>query len=154
MVKLHSPLDQVDTTYPLYGIGSRTVDKNGNEYIYLPGTTSVAAYDFVTYKTASGLSYGSVTRMVKGTAGQVAIAQGAATGPKYGWFQIYGVGWGNCGAVTSSGSPLYASGTTATVTTTVASTQLIYGTLCVGSGISGGTAKIFLNYPFFPTQTL
>jgi hypothetical protein len=154
MVKLHSPLDQVDSS-ALYTVGSRTVDKNGSEYIYLPGQTSVAKYDWVIYKTAgAGLSYGSVTRLLKAYAGNVAIAQAAVVGPKYGWFQIYGIGWGNVGDTFSAGSPIYSCGTTATVSTTYVASCAIYNAIGLQTGASGGTGMVLLNYPMVFGQVI
>jgi hypothetical protein len=151
MIKIISPLDQVDNS-ATFTVGTRVVNKEGNEYIYLPGTTSVAQYDWVAIRTAAGpgLSYGSVTRLVyeaAGTDGMVGIAQGAIVSNKYGWFLIKGTGWGNCGDTCSSGSPIYASGTTANVTTTVTTNSLVYGAICVQDGASGGTVKVSINHP-------
>jgi hypothetical protein len=154
-VKLIYPLDQADTLITEYEVGSRTITKDGNEYIYLPGIVSCAKYDWVVYKTTgTGLSYGSVTRMVNGTAGMVGIAQAAITGPKYGWFLIKGVGWGNAGEAFSSGSPLYSSGTTATVGTTFVASTAVYGAIGLGTSVSQGTAKVLLNYPMLYAQVL
>ena len=150
MVKITTPIDQVDSTAQ-FTVGTRTQTKDGNEYIYLPGTTSVAQYDWVTIHTASALSYGSVTRMGQLNAGPVAIAQAAITGPNYGWFQVKGVGWGNAGEPVSAGSALYASGTTGYVGTTVASNHLIYRATAIGDGqcvlTAAGTCKVLINHP-------
>ena len=150
MVKIITPIDQVDSTAQ-FTPGTRADTTDDNEYIYLPGTTSVAQYDFVNIRTASALSYGSVTRMVYTNAGPVAIAQAAITANSFGWFLIKGVGWGLAGEVAANGSILYASGTTGYVGTTVAANYGIYGALCVGAGqcvlTAAGTCKVLLNYP-------
>jgi len=154
MVKLITPLDQIDS-YANYTPGSRTVTKDGNEYIYLPGVGFLTQYDFISYQTSDGLSYGSVKRLAintggTATVGDVAIAQAAIVAPKYGWFLIKGVGWGNAGEVVASGSPLYVSvGTVAKVGTTVTSPHIIYGSVALGAGISAGTCKVLLNYPYY-----
>jgi len=150
MIKLVYPLSSVDS-YAHYTVGTRVSDKSGNEYIYLPGTTSVAQYDWVTFTSATG----SVTRLVANAKGQVGIAQAAITGPNYGWFQIKGVGSGNTGGAwtSSTGSAVYACGTTATVMTTIVSGDLIAGACIIDSAASGSTGTISLNYPFC-TDTL
>ena len=155
MVKLHSPITQVDTTLPQYTVGSRTIDKDGNEYIYLPGIVSCIAYSVVTFITASGLSYGSVTLLATtGAVGPVGIAQGAITGPKYGWFQRKGVGWAASGGSITSGMQLYSSGTAGYAGGSVTSGDLIAGAFAVGtSSGSDGTVKVFLDNPFC-TDTL
>jgi hypothetical protein len=45
MLKLVTPLDQVDSDIPTYQVGTRTVTRDGNEYVYLPGVASVAQFD-------------------------------------------------------------------------------------------------------------
>ena len=157
MIQISSPITQLDNTYPIYAVGTRLIAKNGNEYIYLPGTTSVAQYDWVTYKaitaTSPGMSYGSVTRMTT-SAGLVGIAQGVATSNKYGWFQIGGIGWANAGGVCASGSPIYSSGTTATVTTTAAASYNVMNAFACGDGQSGGTVKVSINHPYLNLAVL
>jgi len=157
MIKLVTPLDQVDNPNPTYEVGTRVIVNGGNEYIYLPGIASCAAYDWIVFRTTgSGLSYGSVTRMgASGLSGQVGIAQGAVVGPAYGWFLIKGVGWGNFGVANASGgSPLFSCGTTAMVGTTRVSTHMVYGAFAVGAGVSSGTGKVFVDYPYYIGNTL
>jgi hypothetical protein len=154
MLKLITPVDTVDTTQQ-FTIGSRAKTKDGNVYIYLPGTTSVAKYDWVIFvTTTNGLSYGSVTRLTATDGGPVAIAQGAIISNTFGWFLIDGVGWASAGEAVSAGSPLYASGTTALVGTTVAAISAIYGAYPQTAGISGGTFKAQIRNPYLYGQTI
>jgi hypothetical protein len=158
MLRLLTPIEQVDTDLPKYQVGTRTVIGNGNEYIYLPGKASVALYDWVTYNTAAGasvgtFSFGSVTRFGAGylNVGHVAISQGAITSNKYGWFQIAGQGWGNCGDGTSAakGSAVYVcTGTAATVTGVQDAGQIVYSAFIAGTGLGGGTVKVNIHYPY------
>jgi hypothetical protein len=147
MIKITSPLSQADTTLPQFKVGTRLVTSDGNEYIYMPGTTSVEQYDAV-YFTASG----SVTRLVPSvnTGGGVGVAQAAITANKYGWFQVYGLGWVQCGTTTSSGSPLFASGTTGCVDGTISAGDMVIGMYGAGTGGGGanGTIKVRMNYPY------
>lgn len=157
VVKLIAPLTQADTTLGLYQTGARTILKDGNEYIYLPGTTSVTQYDWVTYRAISavapGMSFGSVTRLSATEPGFVAISQGTITSNKFGWFQIGGIGWANAGGLCASGSPVYATGTSGTgtvATVCTASTALwnVLNAFAIGTGYSGGTFKVAMSHPY------
>jgi hypothetical protein len=153
MIKIISPITQVDTTAQ-FTLGTRTKTKDGNEYIYLPGTSSVAKYDAVMFITAANMSYGSVTRLATtGGIGLVGIAQGAIINSKYGWFQTGGVGWANAGRRATAGLAMYASGTVGTVGTGVVNGDLLAGMFCIGTGEASGTCKALLNDPFC-TDTL
>ncbi len=152
MIKLITPLDQIDSL-PAFTVGTKTQTKEGNEYIYLPGVASTDKYDWVVYITsASGLSYGSVTRLATtGAIGPVAIAQGTIVSNKWGWFQIAGTATGHCSSITTA-KPVSASGTAAFVTSTIVAGDLIAGAFCTASA-SDGTTTFFLDHPFC-TDTL
>ncbi len=156
MIKITTPLTQVDS-YAAYTVGTRAAPgKNGNEYIYLPGVASLSARNWVVYQTANGttFAYGSVTRLTNALCGPVAIAQATINSNSYGWFGIKGVFHGYVGAATSSGSMVWASGTAAAVDQTVTIGSAILGVVDCDTGISGGTATFILNYPFIPQHTL
>ena len=143
-MKLITPLTQVDSS-AAFTVGSRTVTKDGNEYIYLPGTTSVEAQDWVTFTSASG----SVTRLATtGAKGQVAVAISAVISNTYGWFCTKGLVNAKWGAgVTTAGSVLYASGTAAYAGTTVVAGDLLAGAFLSGTAASG-SAACWINKPF------
>lgn len=153
MVKLLSPLDQVDSSMQ-YKLGSRTKTRDGNEYIYLPGTTSVVQYDWVSFLTAAtvegGMSYGSVTRLLSGAVGDVGIAQGAIVSNKFGWFQVGGIGWGLSGGVSSAAAALYgcASGSVGYATGSVSSSLIARAFSIQASATAGGTVKALIYHPF------
>ncbi len=150
MIKISSSITQRDLTYPLYDVGSVTYQKSGSgfwgEYVYLPGTTSVEAYDGVTIGSATG----SVTRLAASAVGRVAVAQAAITSNYYGWYQVKGAGWIQCGTTSASGSICYASGTTGAIQTLASGYDAIQGlyTVGAGTGTANGTVKVQLNYPF------
>lgn len=149
MIKLITPLTQLDSSAK-FTVGSKTITKDGNEYIYLPGVASVVKYDWVTYRTGAGPgSYGSVTRLVQNTSGAVAIAQAAIVSNKWGWFQIAGTGWGLTSSTFSSGSALYASGTTGAVDSAVVDRNEILHSLALGtsSGVASGTVLAWIDHP-------
>jgi len=158
MIKLISPLTTIDST-PTFTLGTTTYTKDGNEYIYLRGVASVAAYSWVTFITA-GLttgethSYGSVTLLATtGGKGQVGIAQAAITEGKSGWFQIKGIGWGLAGMKCTAGNAVWSSGTAGQAGGSSTAGDLVAGSFCIGSSASGGTALFAINYPFC-TDTL
>ena len=71
--------------------GTRHVDENGNEYIYMLGVTNCVAGSWVKITLASDAF---VAAMLDETAaalgGMCAVALAATTGSYYGWFQVYG----------------------------------------------------------------
>ncbi len=152
MIQLITPLNQVDSS-AAYTVGTKTMTKNGNEYIYLPGVASVATYDWVTYITsATGLSYGSVTRLAtSGAVGLVGIAQGTIISNKWGWFQIAGTAIGNCNSIATT-KAVYASVTVAVVWTTVSTNEMIANAFCTASA-SDGTTTFLIDHPYI-TGTL
>jgi hypothetical protein len=153
MVKLTTPLTTVDSEQK-FTPGSRTITKDGNEYIYLKGVASVAQYDWCSFITAADMSYGSVTRMVTSGVGMIGIAQGAIVEGKFGWFQVGGIGWANSAGVSAATLALYACGTTAHATGSVIGGDLIAGAFSVGTGAkSGGTVKVLISNPY-QTNTL
>ena len=147
MIKLTSPLTQVDSEAK-FTVGTRTQTKDGNEYIYLPGVASVAARDWVTYNTLTSGSYGSVTRLAADAKGPVAIAQAAINGNSYGWFGVRGLFDGYCGQATTSGHALYSCGTTAAVAGAKVNGDGVMNAFAVSTGVSGGTVKAHIVYPF------
>ena len=66
--------------------GSRFMDHNGNEYIYLAGVASCAAGSWVSFNQADH----STALLAANAIGPVAVAVGACTASYAGWFQIYG----------------------------------------------------------------
>jgi hypothetical protein len=147
-IKITSPLDQVDSAVnPAFEYGTRATDKYGNEFIYLPGTTSVEKYDACRFSTSNG----SVVRMAQAAAvnAAVGIAQGAITSNSAGWFQTYGTGWVQCGEGGLTGSAMYAGGTAGTVSGVLVATEPILNMVGIGSGATGanGTIKVRLAYP-------
>ena len=80
----HSNTSIVDTTQ-LAELGSRGVDASGNEFVYLQGTASTVAGDWVVYDE----NY-STTRLTADEVGPVAIAMATVTAVSYGWYQVYG----------------------------------------------------------------
>jgi len=144
MLKISTPFTQVDSAAQ-FTTGSKTVDRNGVEYIYLKGVASVAQYEWVIYTNSSG----SVTRLTTATLGNVGIAQGAITEGKFGWFAIKGRTTGLLGTGPgTAGLRLSASGTAAYVSGgTVANTGILGAFLATTS--TGTISTVELNYPVY-----
>ena len=83
-MKLVTPLTQIDTS-ALYTVGSRVMDKSGNEYIYLKGVASTLAGSWVTYDEA-----GITALLAADAKGPVAVAMAAIVANDYGWYQVFG----------------------------------------------------------------
>ena len=92
----------VDTTKK-HPLGTRAMDVNGNEYIYLTGVASTEAGSWVSFDEVH-----ITTLTVANAKGRVAIAMAATVASTYGWYQIYG------------------KSTTALVASTVADNALLY----------------------------
>lgn len=148
MLRLITPLTQVDDS-ATFTLGSRVINKSGNEYIYLSGVASTVAYDWVTF---TGISSGSVARLDTSSKGCVGIAQGAITNNKYGWFLVAGEGKGNIGVTCTAGSVLYSSGTAGQSGGSLVQDNLVAGAFAKTAN-AGGSATVCIHYPFM-TNTL
>jgi len=149
MIKITTPIDQVDlATNAGFLFGSRLVTKDGNEYLYLKGTTDVEKYDVCYFTTSTG----SVVRLITALAlnAPVGVAQGAITSNKSGWFQVYGTGWAQCDAGASSGSSLYASGTAGTISGVLLAGESVLNMIAIGDGTStaNGTVRVRMHHPY------
>lgn len=91
MVQLITPINQVDSSAG-YTLGSRTITKDGNEYIYLRGCSGGTAYAFVSYGSAYA---SSLITMTDGATliGAMASLQASITSTgSFGWALIKGTG--------------------------------------------------------------
>lgn len=96
---------KVDTT-KMHPLGTRAIDGNGNEYIYLAGVASNAATLAVTYDEAY-----ATTLLAANAVGPIAISMAAVDATtEYGWFQIKGSGTAKAGGAVADNSALYISG--------------------------------------------
>ncbi len=140
MIKLHSPLTQVDDSAE-YTVGTRTQDASGNEYIYLKGVASTAANSWVSFDE----NY-ETTLLVANAQGRVGIAKAAITADKYGWYQIYGKGTGKVLAGFADNGKVYCTSTAGSVDDADVAGDAVIG--AIGrSAVSGGVATMELNYP-------
>ena len=127
----------------LLTLGTRGVATNGTEWIYLRGTASVVAGNWVLIGSAFATS-----RAVADDQGALAIAGTAITLDRYGWFQIYGPNTvaGNSGAVAVN-SALWLTANAGYVDDVDVAADAIVGAASLS--LSAGSAfTVYLNYPF------
>jgi hypothetical protein len=92
MIKLITPLSQVDTTVA-FTLGTQTMDKSGNIYVYMLGVASTIVGSWVTFDEAY-----TTTLLVANASGPVAVSMGINVASTYGWYQI----WGKASACTAA----------------------------------------------------
>jgi len=147
MMRLTTPLTQLDTT-ALYALGSKVMDKSGNEYIYLLGVASTVAGDAVTYNGAY-----ATTRLVANGKGPVAIAMGACVASTYGWYQVRGLATGITLTAVVTGMPLYSTATAGQLDDAVVAGDLVANAFAYATGGTNASCTFEINYPF-ATDTL
>lgn len=147
MIKLHSPLTQVDSSAE-YTVGTRTQDNAGNEYIYCLGVASTAEHSWVSFDEAY------VTTLLAANAqGRVGIAMAAILADKYGWYQIYGSGTGKVLASFADNGKVFCTATPGSVDDADVGGDFVVG--AIGrSAVSGGVATMELNYPIVQDTAL
>lgn len=83
--KLFSGETTVVDTQKMHKLGTRSFDKDGNEYVYLAGLALTAYGSWVTYD----VDY-ATTLAVADAVGKIAVAMAATVADTFGWYQIYG----------------------------------------------------------------
>lgn len=131
-------------------LGTRRMDKNGNEYIYLTGVASTAASSWVTYDEVW------VTSLLTSNAkGNVAIAQAATVAGEYGWYLIYGAGTGVIGNEVSGDTAAYISSVTGSVDDLLVTGDLVHGAIIrSASAVTGAAVTVQISYPFVNDQVI
>lgn len=146
MARLTGPAQSFNTdtlvvdTSQRTSLGTRAWDEDGNEYIYLQGTTSVVARDWVVYDENF-----TTTRLTANEVGPVAIASTAVVVGEYGWFQIYGIAQGNSDTISADKS-LYIDGTAGRVDDLSVSGDLVMGAYSMSAAVSN-VATCYIIYP-------
>lgn len=123
-------------------LGASRQESNGNEWIYLRGTASVVAGNWVRFDE----NY--TTELVNADdVGPLAIAGTAHTASTYGWFQVRGVNTqaGNNGSVAAD-SALYLTANDGYVDDADVAGDLISGAVSRAAS-SGSAFTVWLNYP-------
>mgnify|MGYP001561025055 CR=1 FL=1 len=137
----HSDTSVVDTAISAT-VGSRAWDEEGNEYVYLQGTASTVAGDWVFFNE----NYSS-GRLVANSVGPVAIAMAAVdSGSKYGWYQIFGKNTVARTDTIVADKSLYIDGTTGRADDLGVTGDLIIGAYSMTADPSN-VAPVWMNYP-------
>lgn len=123
-------------------LGTRAVDEDGNEYIYLLGVASTAAGDAVTYDEAY-----ATTRAVSDAVGPVAVAQAATVASTYGWYLIKGTGTVTTAAAVADNKTLSLTATAGAVDDADAAGDAIIGMWSRSSVGTAGSITVQLDYP-------
>lgn len=123
-------------------LGIRSIDKQGNEYVYLKGVGSTAAGDWVSFDH----NY-ATTRLVSGAVGPVAIAMAAINSTSsYGWYQTFGTNTIANTDTISANKALYIDGTTGRADDLGVTGDLIIGAYSMTAD-TANVATVFLTYP-------
>lgn len=124
----------------------RSFDGAGNEYIYLKGVASTVAGSWVAYD-----ELGLTTLLVANGLGAVAIAQNSVVASNWGWYLIFGAGYGLCLVSYADNAKVWATSTAGSIDDADVPVDLITG--AVGrsaratTGTYSGMALFQLNYP-------
>jgi hypothetical protein len=126
-------------------VGTRAVDANGNEYIYLKGVASTAANSVVTYKGDYTTSLS-----VANDVGLIAIAMAATVASTWGWYLVKGTGTVVANNAIAANKGLYLTATPGAVDDASVAGDCIFGLTSYGTNIVAGTGTctILVNYPF------
>ncbi len=163
-------VSRAGTTYPSVPIGTiaqfRDVGTTGlgvGEFIFLPGATSTAAGDVVSYITsdgaASGVNQGAATTRWAGTAGvgfPLAVATAAvATTTTWGWYQIAGAAIVNTSGTVAAADPMYWQATAVLSHTAVNGKQVLGAQASSANGVPAtNQAIVTINRPHAQSQVL
>lgn len=144
----HNNSTQEDSSQQI-PLGTRAMDANGNEYVYLRGTASVAAGDwcYIFYDNYT------VARSGANVVGPVGIAGTAIGATEFGWFQIYGqnananIATGAGQGASSGALPLYLTSTAGRAGTADVAGDLIEGAFIIGGLAASNVGTAFISYP-------
>ena len=124
-------------------LGTRVVDIDGGEWVYLRGTASVVIGGWVTYDESGQ------TTLIADRAAPVAVAGTAHAGPgTFGFFQIYGNNSAAAAgkAIATDVQLYFDNGFAGFVDDTDVGTGTIIGALSTAAS-SGSSVAVWLNYP-------
>lgn len=123
-------------------LGTRRVEPDGKEYIYLQGIDSTVATDWVTYDEAF-----VTTRLGASAVGPCAVAMAAVVASKFGWYQDVGAAQANSVDANADNGKVFATATAGrTDDTSVAGDQIV-GAI-YRSVAASNVATVQLNRPF------
>jgi len=124
-------------------LGTRAKDVDGNEFIYLQGTASVVAGNWVVWDQHYGTTLIAATSV-----GPVGVAATATVLGEYGWFQIFGKASASAGKSIAINKHLYHDpATSGYVDDADAATASVIGAMSIVAS-SGSAVTVWLTYPF------
>jgi hypothetical protein len=143
MIKLITPLSQVDTA-KAFTLGTQTMDKSGNIYIYMQGVASTIVGSWVTYDEEY-----ATTLLVANASGPVAVSMGINVASTYGWYQIFGKALACVITACADNAPVGFETTAGYVGDGRAAGDMIYGAISrASSGAGTGIYTVQIWYPF------
>ena len=124
-------------------LGTRALEANGNEWIYLRGTTAVITGGWVligsAYVTSSAIADDQ---------GRLAIAGTAHTADTFGWFQIYGQNnTALSRAAIAANAALFLTSVSGAVDDADVAGDAIVGAVSLSANV-GSTTLVDISYPF------
>lgn len=136
--------DEIHTS-ALNKLGTRALDADFNEYIYLKGVASLVAGDFVVFVNSLTAILATTTGPTRGA---VAVAQAAVLAANWGWFLIRGY-YATANVATHSGGSgvaLALSATSGRATVTPATELMMTGAFSTANAASN-VGGVYLSYP-------
>ena len=131
-------------------LGTRIVDDEGNEYIFMQGVASTIAGSVVTYDENK-----QTTLLVANAVGPCAVAMAAIVALKYGWYQIFGKALANMALSSADNALIGYESTSGYVGDGRAAGDIMYN--AVSRSASGAAAElqnpIQIWYPWVDDQT-
>jgi len=136
----------VDTT-ARHPLGTRAMDSDGNEYIYLLGVASTVQYSPVVYDEEFETVLADSQGTAPANAGPIAVAQAAIVADSYGWYMVRGKTYMISGDVADNGQ-IYLTTTAGTVDDTDVAKALVIGAWARAADDADETTVLGqINYP-------
>jgi len=142
MIKLITPLSQVDSA-AAFTLGTQTMDKNGNIYVYMLGVASTIVGSWVTYDELY-----ITTLLVADAKGPVAVSMGINVANKYGWYQTDGKASACISADCADNAPLGFETTSGYAGDGRAAGDMIYGAISRATTVAAAVSTVQIWYPF------
>ena len=142
MIKLITPLSRVDSA-AAFTLGTQTMDKSGNIYVYMLGVVSTIVGSWVTYDEAY-----TTTLLVADASGPVAVSMGINVADKYGWYQVWGSAEACISANSADNAPLGFETTSGYAGDGRAAGDMIYGAILREAVVAAAVATVQIWNPF------
>ncbi len=139
----HSNTSEVDTSAKM-PLGTRALDRAGNEYVYMLGVASTEAGSWVTFDEAY-----TTTLLAANAIGPVAVAMAATVASTWGWYCVYGTCSATLAANCADNAKIGRETTDGTAGDGRAAGDEIYGAISRGATAGAAAlAAVQIYYPF------